>query len=123
MRFLADESCDFSAVRALRAAGHDVVAVAEVSPRAVDERVMGLAVRGRRLLLTEDKDFGQLVFANQRATGGVILVRFPAAARGGLARAVVDLVEARGTRLIGHFVVVQPGRVRIVQASRRARKG
>ncbi|MBI3080243.1 MAG: DUF5615 family PIN-like protein, partial [candidate division NC10 bacterium] len=33
MRFLADESCDFAVVRALRAAGHDVVAIAEVTPR------------------------------------------------------------------------------------------
>jgi len=37
MRFLADESCDFGVVRALRAAGHDVVAVAEISPRVDDE--------------------------------------------------------------------------------------
>lgn len=81
MRFLADESCDFAAVRALRAAGLDVVAVAEVSARADDTSVMRLAVRGRRVLLTEDKDFGQLVFANRQATGGVILFRFPARAR------------------------------------------
>ena len=40
MRFLADESCDFSVVRALRAADHDVVAIAEVSPREEDDTVM-----------------------------------------------------------------------------------
>jgi hypothetical protein len=46
MRFLADESCDFSVVRALRSAGHDVVAIAEVSPREEDDAVMERAVRG-----------------------------------------------------------------------------
>jgi predicted nuclease of predicted toxin-antitoxin system len=46
MRFLADESCDFAVVRALRSADHDV---------------MERAVREGRLLITEDKDFGQLV--------------------------------------------------------------
>jgi hypothetical protein len=40
MRFLADESCDFRVVRALRASGHDVTAVVEVSPGADDEHVI-----------------------------------------------------------------------------------
>ena len=60
MRFLADESCDFSVVRALRSADHDVVAIAEVSPREEDDAVMERAVRAGRILVTEDKDFGQL---------------------------------------------------------------
>ncbi|OGA47761.1 MAG: hypothetical protein A3F74_04595 [Betaproteobacteria bacterium RIFCSPLOWO2_12_FULL_62_58] len=42
-RFLADESCDFGVVRALRAAGFDVVAVVEKAPGALDERVIELA--------------------------------------------------------------------------------
>jgi hypothetical protein len=68
MRFLADESRDFAVVRALRAAGHDVVAVAELSPQAEDDTVMEQALSQARLLLTEDKDFGQLVYARARAT-------------------------------------------------------
>lgn len=113
MRFLADESCDFAVVRALRAVGHDVVAIAEISPRATDEAVMELAIREGRILLTEDKDFGQLVHANQAAAGGVFLLRFPARARADLPGAVVKLVERRGEGLLGRFVVLQPGRVRI----------
>ena len=108
-----DESCDFAVVRALRAAGHDVVAIAEVSPRATDEVVMELAIREGRILLTEDKDFGQLVHANQAAAGGVFLLRFPATALADLPGAVVKLVERRGEGLLGRFVVLQPGRVRI----------
>jgi predicted nuclease of predicted toxin-antitoxin system len=77
MRFLADESCDFSVVRALRSADHDVLAIAEVSPREEDEDVMERAVRGGRILITEDKDFGQLVYAKMQKTGGVIFIRFP----------------------------------------------
>lgn len=59
MRILADESCDFAMVRALRDAGHEVLAVADVSPRAPDPSVIDLAVNDNRILLTEDKDFGQ----------------------------------------------------------------
>jgi hypothetical protein len=43
VRFLADESCDFAVVKALRKVGHDVSVIAEVSPRAEDEAVMSLA--------------------------------------------------------------------------------
>ena len=63
--------------------------------------------------MTEDKDFGQLVHANQAATGGLFLLRFPARARANLPEAVVKLVEQRGEGLLGRFVVLQPGRVRI----------
>ena len=63
MRFLADESCDFSVVRALRSADHDVIAIAELSPREADASVMDRAVKDSRILITEDKDFGQLVYA------------------------------------------------------------
>ncbi len=43
MRFLADENCDFTVVRALRAAGHDVLCVSEITPRAGDSEVIKLA--------------------------------------------------------------------------------
>lgn len=61
LRFLADESCDFAVVRALRAAGHDVDAIAESTPSTADEEVLQRSVSDRRILLTEDKDFGRIV--------------------------------------------------------------
>jgi len=113
MRFLADESCDFAAVRALRASGHDVAAVAEIAGGAEDLVVIELARSQQRILLTEDKDFGQLVFAAAHRTAGVILVRWPVMARGNLGAALVELAAAHGDALAGAFVVVEPGRVRI----------
>jgi predicted nuclease of predicted toxin-antitoxin system len=113
MRFLADESCDFFVVRALRAAGHDVMAVAEVAVGALDDAVLDLAVREQRVLLTEDKDFGQLVYAATRSSSGVILMRFPVTRRASLVQAVLDLVSSRDQKLSGCFAVVQPGRIRI----------
>jgi predicted nuclease of predicted toxin-antitoxin system len=122
MRFLADESCDFAVVRALRVAGCDVLAVSETAPGADDKRVMQLAIRGRRVLLTEDKDFGQLVYADRRTTAGVILIRFPASARSGVGDAVVELVGTHGDQLERQFIVVQPGRVRIAHAPQPGKK-
>ena len=113
MRFLADESCDYAVVRALRGLGHEILAVADLSPRADDDAVIGIALRERCVLLTEDKDFGQLVYANGLQSTGVVLLRFPTGARSGVGGAVAELVNRRGDDLTGRFVVLQPGRARI----------
>ena len=101
MRFLADESCDFAVVTALRGGGHDVTAVVETNAGAQDEIVLALARADARVLLTEDKDFGLLAYAIVRETAGVILIRFPAGARRSLGQAVVDIVATLGDRIIG----------------------
>ena len=113
LRFLADESCDFAAVRALRTDGFDVLSVAEASAGADDEVVMVLALREGRILLTEDKDFGQLVFAAGTKSLGVVFVRFPASARSALGARMLELVRKHADRLTGSFVVLQPERIRI----------
>jgi predicted nuclease of predicted toxin-antitoxin system len=58
---LTDESCDGRIVAALRAAGHDIVEVGAVARQALDDRVIEMALQDHRVLLTEDKDFGELV--------------------------------------------------------------
>ena len=113
MRFLADECCDFAVVRCLRAAGHDVPAVNEFQQRSVDRQLLDLAVSEDRILPTEDKDFGWLVYAARVDSPGVVLTRFPASARGLLADAILKLVGENGARLTGAFVVLQPGVARI----------
>jgi predicted nuclease of predicted toxin-antitoxin system len=118
MRFLADECCDFSVVKALRTAGHDVLCVAETRPRADDTDVIKLAARGRRILLTEDKDFGQLVYAHGHQIPGVVFLRFPTSMRTSIADDVVKLVDQQGENVIGCFITVQPGKIRITRPPR-----
>lgn len=113
LRFLADESCDFAVVRALRAEGYDVLAVSEVMQRTDDRELIEQASRERRILLTEDKDFGWLVYVSHTDSAGVILIRFPGNARQTLVDAFMDLVCTQGQKLSGAFVVVQPGHTRI----------
>jgi predicted nuclease of predicted toxin-antitoxin system len=105
LRFVADESCDFAVVRALRAEGYDVLAVAEVAARSDDRQVIERASDDNRILLTEDKDFGWLVFASQAESAGVILIRFPGKARQVLVHTITELIRAQGQELIGAFVV------------------
>jgi predicted nuclease of predicted toxin-antitoxin system len=113
MRFLADESCDFAVIHALRAAGFDVLCISESTPRAEDPEVIELALREERILLTEDKDFGRLVYSHGQETPGVIFLRFPISVRRRISRDVVNLVKQQGEKLAGSFVTVQPGRIRI----------
>ena len=113
MRFLADESCDFAVVTALRAARHDTSAVVEQEPGAEDAVVLALARSQGRILLTEDKDFGMLAYAGGHETAGVVLIRFPGNARSTLGQVVVDVVTELGDRLAGGFVVIEPGRARL----------
>lgn len=58
------KSCDFGIVRALRADGYDVLAVSEFTDRSVDRELIEQAHREQRIRLTEDKDFGWLVFVS-----------------------------------------------------------
>jgi len=113
MRFLSYKSCDFAIVRALRIAGHDVKCVRDIAPGAEDERVAQLAIEDDRILLTEDKDFGQIVYAASTSSPGVVFVRFPGNIRHKAVTTVLQLLEKAGNGIVGRFVVVQPGRVRI----------
>ena len=79
----------------------------------LDDEVMELALAENRILLTEDKDFGWLVFAARVDSPGVILIRFPASARCSLAEAISKLVREYASQLAGAFVVLQPGAARI----------
>jgi predicted nuclease of predicted toxin-antitoxin system len=113
MRFLADENCDFAVVRALRLSGHDVSAVSEFQRRSDDRELMEIAFNEGRILITEDKDFGWLAYVAKMDSPGVILIRFPATARHGLAASVTRLAADFGAKLVGAFVVLRPGSVRI----------
>jgi predicted nuclease of predicted toxin-antitoxin system len=113
MNFLADESCPGPVIRALLDAGHDVVAISEVAAGAADEQVLERALNENRVLITEDKDFGELLYARGRSSGGVILVRFHSRARHAKSATVVNAVAKLGARLRNAFTVVEPGRVRI----------
>lgn len=114
MRFLADESCDYRVVIALREAGHDVMAVGDVSRGAPDREVLVLARQERRVLITEDRDFGQLVFAGSEVEPmGVLYLRCPESERAVLPRTVVALASRLAADLPRSFVVWSPHRARI----------
>lgn len=113
MDLLADESCAGPVIRALREAGYNVVAIAEIAKGSTDEHVLELALNEKRVLITEDRDFGELVYARGRPSAGVILLSFDVRAHRAKSVTVVEVVSKLGARLRSAFTVVEPGRVRI----------
>lgn len=75
MKIVADESVDFRIVKALRTEGHEVWAVVEEDPSITDKEVLSIAVDQNALLLTEDKDFGELVIRLRLPHRGILLIR------------------------------------------------
>ena len=117
-RFLADEGCDFAVVRALRDAGFDVLAICEFMPRSTDSDILKLSHAENRILLTEDKDFGWLVFVSHADSAGVVLIRFPGNARSTLPGAIVWLAEKHTSELQNTFIVLEPNQARFSRNSR-----
>lgn len=113
MIFLADESVDMAVVRSLRSDGFDVRSVSEDLPGIPDEEVAALAREDDRVLLTEDRDFGRIFYAQWQESAGVIYMRYPMRARHEFANDVVSFVRTQMDKIPGSFIVLQPGRSRI----------
>jgi len=113
MNFLADEGVDKPIVDQLRNSGFDVHYILETHRGADDEMVLRLANEENRILLTQDKDFGELVYRLQRVHQGIILIRLgntPALEKANLVNFV--LLEY-GEKIESSFTVIQPNAVRI----------
>lgn len=117
MNLLADESVDGPIVERLRRVGHHVRYVAELEPGISDEVVLSLANQEESVLLTADKDFGELVFRQRRIISGVILIRLAGLAPKDKADIVVSVVSERVEELLHSFTVIAPKVVRIRKLS------
>ncbi len=112
MKLLADECCDALLVAGLRQDGYDILYVMEYAPGADDESVLRQAANDQRILLTEDKDFGELVVRLGLPAYGIVLLRLnPADSAAKLAR-VRDLLLHEASRLPNAFVVVDANKSR-----------
>ena len=113
MRFLADENVSRVVIRRLRAAGFEVISIAETRPGIPDQDVVGVAAAEECILITEDQDFGELVIRQRLEVRGLILLELDPLSNSAEADAVVDVVSTHADKLPGNLVVIEPGRVRI----------
>ena len=113
MRWFADECVDASLVEYLRAAGHDVVYVAELASGMTDVAAIALANEDSRILLTEDKDFGELVIRRRRPVPGLVLLRIDSERRTLKWSRLEAAIQKIGEGLLGHYTVVDEVRFRV----------
>lgn len=113
MRFLADENVSSLVTERLRSEGFNVTSVAQMLPGMSDKRVLEAASREGCILITEDRDFGELVVRQKLAVEGVILLESDRLSNVGEAERVSQVVRSHLDRLIRNLVVIEPSRIRI----------
>ena len=113
MRFLANENFPGDAVMAIKANGHDIVWIRTAAPGSADQEILAWAARESRVLLTFDKDFGELAWhVGLPASSGIILFRLPMPPADGVGAILAARIDERAD-WVGHFTVIEPGRVRM----------
>lgn len=117
MRFLADEGVERYLVEALRAAGHIVDYIAEFAPGMKDPDVLAEAERHRAVLVTNDKDFGEIVFQQRRLRSGVLLLRLPGVPRSEKTALLLAAVLGHGSELAQAFSVLAQQVLRVRRLS------
>lgn len=108
MRLIVDESTGRKLANIIKQAGYDVVFSLDVLSGANDLQLLDLAEREKCVLITDDKDFGELIFRLNRPSSGVILLRMP---KDPLKRfeGIKDILD----KAEGKFIVVKEGQIRI----------
>lgn len=113
MRLLADENFPLPSARLLSTAGHDVVAVSLEAPGVSDEIVLDRAVREGRILLTFDRDYGDLLYLRgSQPPEGIVYFRFVPASPEEPAEYLLSLLDQLESSLPGTFTVAERDRVR-----------
>jgi predicted nuclease of predicted toxin-antitoxin system len=114
MRFLLDQSSDARLIPHLLSLGHDAIRVGRDYPaRLPDVEVLRIAAEEGRILITDDRDFGELVFRQRQAHVGVIYLRLGAYVPLETAIERLDHVLERYAEQLDQFLVVSPHRVRV----------
>jgi predicted nuclease of predicted toxin-antitoxin system len=113
MQFVADESVDAPVYKALRDAGYNIFAIVEHHPGITDEEVLQIAYDKSAVLITQDKDFGELTFRMGKPHHGIIRLRLsglPPLQKAGI---VISVFEEHKQELPSSFTVILSDFVKI----------
>ena len=113
MRFIVDHNVGRSVAQALTTDGHDTVFAGDVDPHMPDVEVLSWAVREQRILITQDHDFGMLVYQSEQAHAGVLLLRMGQARRAERIAVIRWILDQHAREIPGHFSTFESGRLRI----------
>ncbi len=113
MDFLANENFPLGSIHLLRDAKHDVASVIEDAPGAKDREVLTRAQEEKRIVLTFDRDYGELLYRQGlSAPPGIVYFRFDPATPVEPAEMLLGLLKMEEVSLIGRFTAVERTRIR-----------
>jgi len=113
MRFLANENIPLKSVYLLREKGHNVFAIIEDSPGVKDEEVLRQAADEKRIILTYDKDYGELIYkSGSSVPEGIVYFRLVPVSPEETAELIFNLFNIQEFSLKQKFTVVERDRVR-----------
>ena len=118
MRFLVDECTGPAVAKWLRSSHHDVFSVYDEARGLDDESIIEKANRENYILITNDKDFGELVFHMRKAHKGVILLRLEDERDMNKIAVLSRILESHSDKLVNNFIIVTENTVRIVEERR-----
>jgi predicted nuclease of predicted toxin-antitoxin system len=113
LKFLVDVGVGKIAEVQLMHDGHDVMSVRDLDPRMKDRDILQLAVEEQCIVITMDKDFGELVYREGLSHVGIVLFRMEDATGHEKAAVLHTLLAQHADKIQGHFCVYQNGRLRI----------
>src|SRR5262245_60043248 len=113
MRFLADENVSRLVINRLRVAGFDVISISERMPGTSAKDILKVAVAEGRILITQDRDFGELIIRQRLSVRGIVLLELDRLASATEAEVASASVSAYVEKLVGNLVVIEPGRIRV----------
>jgi len=113
LKFLGDENLDWQIVERLRLDGQEVLYVVEMEPGIADDEVLNLANNEGAIILTSDKDFGELVFRLCRIAAGIVLIRLFGLSPNDRAEIIANAINQHADELLGAFTVISSKSIRI----------
>jgi predicted nuclease of predicted toxin-antitoxin system len=116
VKFVVDESTGQSVVDELRRLGHDVFSIQETFPGLDDPPVLNIAINEDRIVITNDKDFGELVYRSGLPHAGVVLFRLQNESAANRVRMARKVIQTCGDKLYHNFVVASESKIRIRKA-------
>lgn len=106
VKFIADEGFSFPIASILREKGYDVQWIGDIAPGVDDEKIFEISQKEGRVILTEDKDFGEL------ATSGIILLRIEPDQKELREKKVLEFFKEFSDKLKGYLVVIDKQKFR-----------
>ena len=116
-QFIADENIPEDSVDLLKKKGLDIVSVTDFTPGLSDEEVLNLAYKNGRIVITFDKDFGQLVFKQKRKTKGLMLLRFTPESPQQIAKRIQQVLTTK-VKMENSVTIVKKDTIKVTSANR-----